>query len=337
MSLEDDLMRIFGSDKVASIMNRLGMEEGVPIEHSIISKAVENSQKKVEAHNFDMRKHLIEYDDVMNQQRNIVYEYRRQILGEVGLRDMVQEFVGEAAEVLVATHLDEKNGGDEKEAAVIIEAIDKQFGIEGISKDDVMGGGRQAVTEMLISRAWEAYQRKAVEVGPELMPQVERIMTLHTLDNLWKDHLLTMDHLKGGIGLRGYAQQDPLNEYKREGFELFAGMITAFKCDVVERLFKVQIKEADGDEVLEEVDAERPTDERNMVLGRGEEGGGLAVVPSLEDQSDFYAGTEEGGGDDGEAKRAHVPVMRGAPKIGRNEPCPCGSGKKYKKCCGASE
>ncbi|VAV83921.1 Protein translocase subunit SecA [hydrothermal vent metagenome] len=341
MSLEDDLMRIFGSDRVASIMSKLGMEEGIPIEHSIISRAVENSQKKVEAHNFDMRKHLIEYDDVMNQQRNIVYEYRRQILGEVGLRDMVQEFVNEAAEVLVATHVDEKKGVDDEEANVLIEAIDKQFGIEGIGKDDVTGGAsRQAVTEMLITRAWDAYLRKVAEVGPELMPQVERIMSLHTLDNLWKDHLLTMDHLKGGIGLRGYAQQNPLNEYKREGFELFAGMITAFKCDVVERLFKVQVKEGD-DEALEEADAERPTDERNMVLGRGEEGGGVAGGPTLEDQSDFYA---EGGADGdhdhsegGEVVHTHTPILRGAPKIGRNEPCPCGSGKKYKKCCGASE
>ncbi len=339
MSLEDDLMRIFGSDKVAAVMSKLGMEEGVPIEHSIISKAVENSQKKVEAHNFDMRKHLIEYDDVMNQQRNIVYEYRRQILGEIGLRDMVQEFVGEAAEVLVSNHVDEKSGVEEAEVEALIEAIDKQFGIEGIGKEDIgSGGGRQAVTEMLTSRAWDVYQHRVVEIGPELMPQVERIMTLHTLDNLWKDHLLTMDHLKGGIGLRGYAQQNPLNEYKREGFELFAGMLTAFKCDVVERLFKVQIKEGDG-EVLDEADAERPTDERNMVLGRGEEGGGVAGGPTLEDQSDFYAG--EGGDDhsegDGEAAHTHTPIIRGAPKIGRNEPCPCDSGKKYKKCCGASE
>jgi preprotein translocase subunit SecA len=333
MSLDDDLMRIFGGDRVASIMGRLGMEEGVPIEHSIISKAVENAQKKVEAHNFDMRKHLIEYDDVMNEQRNVVYEYRRQILGESGLRDMVKDFTEEATEILVDIHLDEKKGVDAEEAGVLVDAIDKQFGIVELEKEELLGGGgtKQLVVNMIIEKAWQVYTKKAEEIGTALMPQVERVMTLHTLDNLWKDHLLMMDHLKGGIGLRGYAQQNPLTEYKKEGFELFAAMITAFKCDVVERLFKVQIKEGDG-EALEEADSSAVAHEHE---GRGEEGGGLGV-PTLDDQSDFYA--EEGEGFEAvpnEAPKA-VPVMRGAPKVGRNDPCPCDSGKKFKKCCGVS-
>jgi preprotein translocase subunit SecA len=288
--LEDDLMRIFGSDRIASIMDRLGMEEDIPIEHKLVSKAIENAQGKVEGHNFDIRKHLLEYDDVMNQQRQIVYGYRRQILAQEGLREMAKDFATEVAEDIVYTHIEEKTQPDEWDMKAFNEAVYKQFGVT-IENDALEGvSEREALAERLKDKAWKFYQDKAVSVGEELLSQVEKIFMLHTLDNLWKDHLLSMDHLKGGIGLRGYAQKNPLSEYKKEGFNLFANMIFGLKSDVVERLYKVQV-EADKVSALEP-----QARQQNVVLSRGEVEGGAGKQKTI--------------------KRA------------------CGSGKKYKKCCG---
>jgi preprotein translocase subunit SecA len=299
--LEDDLMRIFGSDRIASIMDRLGMEEDIPIEHKLVSKAIENAQGKVEGHNFDIRKHLLEYDDVMNQQRQIVYGYRRQILAQEGLREMAKDFATEVAEDIVYTHIEEKTQPDEWDMKAFNEAVYKQFGVT-IENDALEGvSEREALAERLKDKAWKFYQDKAVSVGEELLSQVEKIFMLHTLDNLWKDHLLSMDHLKGGIGLRGYAQKNPLSEYKKEGFNLFANMIFGLKSDVVERLYKVQV-EADKVSALEP-----QARQQNVVLSRGEVEGGAGKQKT---------------------------IKRATKKVGRNEPCPCGSGKKYKKCCG---
>jgi preprotein translocase subunit SecA len=299
--LEDDLMRIFGSDRIASIMDRLGMEEDIPIEHRLVSKAIENAQGKVEGHNFDIRKHLLEYDDVMNQQRQVVYGYRRQILAESGLREMVKDFVNEVAEDIVFTHIEEKSNPDEWDIKSFNEALYKQFGVT-IEDEDLKGlRDRDALSKRLADKAWKAYQEKVGSVGEEVISQVEKIFMLHTLDNLWKDHLLSMDHLKGGIGLRGYAQKNPLHEYKKEGFNLFADMIFRLKSDVVERLYKVQVEAGN-------VGALEPqARQQNIVLSRGEKEGAAAKPKT---------------------------IKRATKKVGRNEPCPCGSGKKYKKCCG---
>ncbi len=308
LSLEDNLMRIFASDRIASIMDKLGMEEDTPIEHGLISKAVENAQKKVEAHNFDIRKHLLEYDDVMNQQRQVVYDYRRQILSQSGLREMVKEFTSEVVEDLVSGHVDEKSRLEDGKAAALGDAVFKQFGVRIGEQDLVDAGDREDLVELINDRVWAFYTDKVRTIGEEIISQVERIMMLHTLDNLWKDHLLTMDHLKSGIGLRGYAQQNPLNEYKKEGFELFSGMIARLKSEVTERLFKVQVH---AEEAVREVE-ERPREE-SLVLNRGED----AAAPGQEQQ-----------------KPKKTPAKRSAKKVGRNQPCPCGSGRKYKKCCG---
>jgi preprotein translocase subunit SecA len=299
--LEDDLMRIFGSDRIASIMDRLGMEEDIPIEHRLVSKAIENAQGKVEGHNFDIRKHLLEYDDVMNQQRQVVYGYRRQILAESGLREMVKDFVNEVAEDIVFTHIEEKSNPDEWDIKSFNEALYKQFGVT-IEDEDLKGlRDRDALSERLADKAWKAYQEKVGSVGEEVISQVEKIFMLHTLDNLWKDHLLSMDHLKGGIGLRGYAQKNPLHEYKKEGFNLFADMIFRLKSDVVERLYKVQVEAGNVGAI------EPQARQQNIVLSRGEKEGAAAKPKT---------------------------IKRATKKVGRNEPCPCGSGKKYKKCCG---
>ncbi len=297
LSLEDDLMRIFGSDRISSIMGRLGMEEDQPIEHKLVSKAIENAQRKVEAHNFDIRKHLLEYDDVMNQQRTTIYAMRKQILAQEGLRDLVMEFIDDVVTDLVDTYVDEKGYPEDEELKALEEAINKTFGLSLDLRAEADGLRRDDLVEFVGERVKEAYRKREEEFGEEILSYLEKMIMLQTMDTLWKDHLLNMDHLKEGIGLRGYGQKNPLNEYKREGFELFAEMINRMKHEVVERLFMVQlVKEADVAEL-------QPRRQQRMVLSRGED----------------------------ERPR---PVKREARKIGRNEPCPCGSGKKYKKCCG---
>ncbi|MBI5887254.1 MAG: preprotein translocase subunit SecA [Deltaproteobacteria bacterium] len=314
LALEDDLLRIFGSERIAGIMDRIGMKEDEPIEHTLVSRAIENAQKKVEAHNFDIRKHLLEYDDVMNQQRGVVYGYRRQILSQTGLRDMVKEFADEMAKDVVNIHVEEKAGPDDWDLKAVNDASVKQFGT-GIGKEDIGGvAARDALADAIALKAWNSYASKISTVGDEIFAQFEKIIMLNTVDNLWKDHLLSMDHLKGGIGLRGYGQKDPLQEYKREGFDLFVDMIFRLKSDVVERLFKVQIKREDAEEAVEELARH---EEPEIEYGRGE----------LENAD------EEGEEEDDRQE----PVTRVGGKIGRNDLCPCGSGKKYKKCCGAGQ
>ena len=309
LSLDDDLMRIFGSDRIATIMDKLGMEEDIPIEHGLVSKAVENAQKKVEAHNFDIRKHLLEYDDVMNQQRKVVYEYRRQILGESGLRDMLYDFSGEVAEDLVLTHIEEKALPDEWDRKALGEALYTQYGLELNPADLGELRDRDALIDFVTEKARAHYETKVVDIGEEGMSQIEKIMMLQTLDNLWKDHLLSMDHLKSGIGLRGYGQKNPLNEYKKEGFNLFSDVIFRLKTEAVARLFKVRFERTEG---LRDLEESRQRVQK-MTLGRGE--------------SAAAAGA-------GEASQKPQTQKRTEKKVGRNEPCPCGSGKKYKKCCG---
>ncbi len=309
LSFEDDLLRIFGSDRIASIMGKIGLEEDVPIEHGLVSRAIENAQKKVEAHNFDIRKHLLEYDDVMNQQREVVYGYRRQILAKEGLRDMVKEFAVEMAEEVVSTRIEDKERPDEWDIKSLNEGILGQFGSELTEQSARDVDNRDALAALIIEKAWPLYEEKVELAGEENFSEFERIITLNTLDNLWKDHLLSMDHLKGGIGLRGYGQQDPLQEYKKEGYDLFVTMIFNFKSEIVERLFKVQIKIEEGEEDVSAPPPPPPSAPVDVSYGHG---------------------------DDEPGEEKAKPVTRTGEKIGRNDPCPCGSGKKYKKCCGAA-
>ncbi|MBI5286729.1 MAG: preprotein translocase subunit SecA [Deltaproteobacteria bacterium] len=315
LSLEDDLLRIFGSDRISSIMDRFGMEEDIPIEHKLVTKAIENAQRKVEAHNFDIRKHLLEYDDVMNQQREVVYGYRRQILAQVGLRDMVMEFVEEMATDIVDTHIDEKAHPEEWDVKAIGDAVYKQFNLH--PGDEIRTvEDRNALTNLITEKAKGSYNGRVDAIGEGLVPQLEKFIMLQTLDTIWKDHLLAMDHLKEGVGLRGYGQKNPLQEYKKEGFELFADMISRLKQEVVERLFKVQVA---GEEEVASLEARRG---QRFVLSRGE---GASLQGS--------GGERHGRAFDGQGSEKAQPVRVGK-KVGRNDPCPCGSGKKYKKCCG---
>jgi len=303
ISLQDDLMRIFASDRIAGIMDKLGWEKGEPIEHKMITKSIENAQKKVEGRNFDTRKHLLEYDDVLNTQRDAVYSLRKEIL--LGGELLKEHFYGIAdvlIDELITDYLPEKIDTD-TDFTEIHEAIKRIFNIDFEINDELLENiNLNQLSEFLKSKTKEYYEHKEAEIGSDILRHVERYIMLQTLDYIWKDHLLNMDHLREGIGLRGYAQKDPLYEYKKEGFDMFSSIVMRFNEEVCEKLFKVQpVSDAD----MQRMDEKRKKEEEKMVLGRGE------------DQGD-------------EVKQ---PVRRGK-KIGRNDPCPCGSGKKYKKCHG---
>ncbi|MEK6696763.1 MAG: preprotein translocase subunit SecA [Candidatus Deferrimicrobiota bacterium] len=304
LSLEDDLLRIFGSDRISPIMEKLGMEEGEPIEHPLINRAVENAQKKVEGHNFDIRKHLLEYDDVMNKQRTVVYDMRRDILGSEDLREMVLDFAGEVAEDLAGRFSDEKTHPEEWDFGALSTAVTAQFGF----RPEIPEAERAKLTpsdlaDRVRTGAEAFYAKKEAEYGADAIRYLERMFLLSTVDGLWKDHLLSMDHLKEGIGLRGYAQKDPLKEYQREGFDLFSDLISRIKEESLKRLFLVKVqREEEGAEMKERAAAPRPA---RVTLSRGD-------IKSA----------------------GKTTQKRQGVKIGRNDPCPCGSGKKYKKCCG---
>ncbi len=304
LSLEDDLLRLFGSDKLKGLMDRFGMEEGEPIEHSFISKAIEQAQKKVEAHNFEIRKHLLEYDDVMNKQREVIYSQRKEILASESIRDWITDMIKDITSKITEEFAIEKTSPTEWDLKGLQERF---FGIFAF-RPDLPGeiSSEEELSEELANQALQAYEEKEKEVGEELMRHLERMFLLHTIDTLWKDHLLSMDHLREGIGLRGYAQKDPLQEYKREAFEMFADLVERIKEQTLSFLYRVQVTR---EEEIERMEEERRQRRLRLVYSRGEEAS--------------------------EEKPKRKPIRRGR-KIGRNDPCPCGSGKKYKKCCGRS-
>ena len=299
MALEDDLLRIFGGERISAIMEKLGMEEGQPIEHNMISRAIENAQSKVEGHNFEIRKQLLEYDDVMNQQREVIYRQRREALQGQDIKESIEEMIWEKAEEIAAAVVNENIPPDEWDLKPMTDAVFKQFNFRMTITDDTLDTlNHESLTHLIFDTVIALYNQKEAAIGEKDIRQLERIVMLQTVDTLWKDHLLSMDHLKEGIGLRGYAQQNPLIVYKKEGFEMFQEMISRVKEETLAVLFRIQISEP---EVIE--DFSKPK-EQNFVLSHG-----------------------------GEAPKKQ-PQKRSDKKIGRNAPCPCGSGKKHKKCCG---
>ncbi len=300
LALDDDLLRIFGGERITGIMEKLGMEEGEPIEHNMISRAIENAQSKVEGHNFDIRKQLLEYDDVMNQQREVIYRQRREALSGKDLKAAIQEMIRDKAEEIADTFAGDKPHAEEWDLKEIRDAVYKQFNfrLNGFDEQTLDGLNRDGLAEMIYEEAGKIYQDREAAIGSEEFRQLERLVMLQTVDNLWKDHLLCMDHLKEGIGLRGYAQQNPLIVYKKEGYEMFQEMIGRVKEETLGILYRIQIAEP------QKIDEYRQPKQQQLAFS---------------------------GGGEAEQKK---PTQRAAKKIGRNAPCPCGSGKKYKKCCG---
>ena len=303
VSLEDDLMRIFASERITGVMDKLGWQEGEPIEHSMISKSIENAQKKVEGRNFDIRKHLLRYDDVLNTQRDVVYKQRREILeGGESLREMLFSFSEDVVREVVGSYLARRDDRSELDLSELRGVLGRIFGTEIDIAASAKTGG-DAITDEVVEKLVAAYREKGERIGSESLAQIERYVMLQHIDYLWKDHLLNMDHLREGVGLRGYAQKDPLREYTKEGFDMFTLMMDKFKTDVCSNLFRIQPA---SEERIEELERKRELEEKKMVLGRG----------------------------DGSEEKVKTPVRRTQKKVGRNSPCPCGSGKKYKRCCG---
>ena len=299
LSLDDDLLRIFGGERISSIMGRLGMEEGEPIAHRMISRAIENAQTKVEAHNFEIRKQLLEYDDVMNQQREVIYHLRREIITSENIRPMLEDILLEFSEEMVFQHAEEKAPPHEWDMKGLDDAVFKQFNFRlNPAESAVEGVTRETLAQSIRDRAISLYNQKESRIGSSDFRNIERIVMLQTMDNLWKDHLLSMDHLKEGIGLRSYAQQNPLIIYKKEAFEMFQDLVHRIREQTLAILFRIQIAEPKAVEAL--------------------------ATPKEQEMSYSH--------NDGPVKK--TPVVRAADKVGRNDLCPCGSGKKYKKCCG---
>jgi preprotein translocase subunit SecA len=300
LSLEDDLLRIFGSQRISGVMSRLGMEEGQPIEHSLISRAIENAQKRVEAHNFDIRKHLLEYDDVMNKQREVIYDQRKRVLAQDGVAEEIQEVIAEFAEGIADPIADEKTYPEEWDYRQLNESLMRLFSFGlSIRPEDTQNMTREKLWEKVVAQAKEVYGGKGAEFGPEAMGHLEQVIYLQSIDTLWKEHLMAMDHLKEGIGLRGYGQRNPLQEYQKEGYAMFMDLIQRIKEETIQKLFRVQIARP------QEVAQFEAVRKQPLILSRGEE-----------------------------VEEKQQPVKREGKKVGRNDPCPCGSGKKYKKCHG---
>jgi preprotein translocase SecA subunit len=304
LSLEDDLMRIFGADRIQGIMSRLGMEEGVPIEHGLVTRAIENAQKKVEAHNFDIRKHLLEYDDVMNKQREVIYNQRREVLKSEDLKQDVLEMAEGLADEILSRYGDKELHPADWDVIGLREGLHHQFNLRVDFKTEELDHLTvDGLAEMVTQKVTEAYRDKEKRFGAPMLRQLEKLIMLQTIDSLWKDHLLNMDHLKEGIGLRGYGQKNPLQEYQKEGFEMFEEMIHRVQEDVVQKLFTVEIAR---ESMANDIEMQQPRPQR-MVMSHASEN------------------VETGHGSQ---------VKRHSEKVGRNDPCPCGSGRKYKRCCG---
>jgi len=300
LSLEDDLLRIFGAERISGIMERIGIEEDQPIEHKYISRAIENAQKRVEGQNFDIRKHLLDYDDVMNRQRKVIYEQRKKVLRGDNLWTDIEEMVDEIVDDLLSEHMNEKVNKEEWNLKGLEDGLAKQFNLKlDIVNFGQTGSAGASIREFIIQNVGKLLHDKESEFGKELMDYLIKVIMLQAIDTQWKEHLLAMDHLREGIGLRGYAQKDPVREYQREGYEMFMDMIFRIKMDVLEKLCLIRIQRE------EEVEEIRQKQKQDYIMSRGED---MPEKKTIKNEGD---------------------------KIGRNDPCPCGSGKKYKKCCGA--
>jgi preprotein translocase subunit SecA len=337
LSLEDDLMRIFASDRVANIMQKLGMEEGEAIEHPWVTKAIENAQRKVEARNFDIRKQLLEYDDVANDQRKEVYSLRNELMASDEVQEQVDAIREDVLEEIFSQHIPQGSLEEQWNVPGLVAAIEEGFGltldVQGwLDADDTLH--EESLAERIRETVTAAYREKEELAGVEIMRHFEKAVMLQVLDQAWKEHLASMDYLRQGIHLRGYAQKNPKQEYKREAFEMFSGLTDRIKREVIGILSKIQVRAEEDVEAVERqrraqsemnlIHEEAPELEEAFADGAPEpERGAVARAPGGIPFSAPSASDE-----------SHTPFVRETRKVGRNEPCPCGSGKKYKQCHG---
>ncbi len=353
LSLEDDLLRIFGADRITGLMERMGMEEDEPIEHGLVTRAIENAQKKVEARNFDIRKHLLEYDQVMNDQRTVVYKERRKILAGEGIGEMFDEILKSVVDDITAAWAPEKTPPEDWDWTAIEEEMQKQFGFQlELPEEEIERLVPDSFGDVVLERAEQLFEEKKKTFGDELFTYLLRNIMLSTLDQLWKEHLLAMDHLREGIGLRGYGQKDPKHEYKREGFEMFGDMIAMFRAEAVEKMAKVQVRR----EPVEQPPVMQQQQQQQQAVPGQAAATGLPLQGSTTSSSGQPAQPQNPAGmpivnrpmeaaerkmtyshgDTPPKRDAQKAPVKAAEKVGRNEPCPCGSGKKYKQCHGSA-
>jgi preprotein translocase subunit SecA len=348
LALEDDLMRIFAKEWISNLLQKLGMEEGVPIESRMISRRIETAQKAVEGQHFESRKHLLEYDDVMNKQREAVYGLRRRLLEGTDQKDLIlEDYVSAILAELLEEYCPAKAHPADWNIKGLKDAVFTRFGVdflaEGVKADTL---NRQALGDAIFEKLKQRYDAKEKLIGPEAMRHHERMIMLSVIDQQWKDHLLSMDHLKEGIGLRGYGQHDPLVEYKKESFDMFEAMMQRFQEDTVRYLYLMQILERPPDAGPAGTPPSEPVGQGPEPRRPAPQGDGNGRRPSrmvstsadeLEEafmrrkRRELEQARMAGAGDTQPVQQ----VVRGQEKVGRNDPCPCGSGKKYKKCHGA--
>jgi preprotein translocase subunit SecA len=316
LSLEDNLMRIFASERVSTIMQKLGMDEGEAIEHPWVTRAIENAQRKVEGHNFDIRKQLLEYDDVANDQRKVVYQQRDELMDVEDISDSIERIRDDVVNALIDDYIPPQSLEEQWDVAGLSAALKHEFNIQyplqqWLDEDDQLH--EESLRQRILQQMVEEYQQKEAVVSSKELRTYEKAVMLSVLDSHWKEHLAAMDYLRQGIHLRGYAQKNPKQEYKREAFEMFTDMLESIKQEVISDLTKVQVR----------------TEEMAMPLQE-------QAADGMEFKHDEFEGFADGGEWAGEQQGAaeHQPFVRSGRKIGRNEPCPCGSGKKYKQCHG---
>ena len=320
LSLEDPLMRIFASDRVGNMMRKFGMKEGEAIEHPWITKAIANAQKKVESRNFDIRKQLLEYDDVANDQRKAIYSQRNDLLDNVDIKETIDSIRGDVFSTVIDQYIPPQSIEEMWDVAGLEAALKNDFDLDlPIAKwlDEEQNLHEENLRERILQLAQDKYLEKETAAGADAFRQFEKSVMLQTLDTLWKEHLSAMDYLRQGIHLRGYAQKDPKQEYKRESFNMFANMLESLKYDVIGILSRVQIR---SQEEVDEAERQRQAEIERLMAKQ---------------QANHESVTGIDGENDGQASNSSQPIVRTQAKVGRNDPCPCGSGKKYKHCHGA--
>ena len=300
-------MKIFGGDVITNVFNTLKADENMPIEAKVISKAVENAQKRVEGRNFSIRKNVLQYDDVMNTQRGIIYQQRKEVLDGKNLKESIQKMIKPVAENVTANFF---NNGESINKEAFMQEVKNSFGIEGletINNDDLK---QNDIIEEIEAKAKEKYEQKEQEIGTDEMRELERVVMLNVVDQKWMDHIDAMDDLKEGIGLRAYGQKDPVAQYRIEGFDMFDEMVASIQTDVVKILLNIQ-------------KAGELKREQNVKITSAAQATLNSINVVTENKQIPQSTTEK-----------KAPVVNQGPKVGRNDPCPCGSGKKYKNCCG---
>jgi preprotein translocase subunit SecA len=314
LSLEDNLMRIFASERVAGMMQRLGMQDDEAIEHPWVTKAIENAQRKVEGHNFDMRKSLLEYDDVANDQRKVIYSMRDEYMASEDILDTIKAIQADVLNAVIDTYIPPQSVEEQWDIPGLEEALEGELTlklplVQWLKDDDTLH--EESLRARILVELEKQYAEKEARAGAQVLRHFEKAVMLQVLDSQWKDHLATMDQLRQGIHLRGYAQKNPKQEYKREAFELFREMLARIKNEVISVLSKVVVRSEEEVHAMEEQRRQEESQKR----------------------MDFKH-ESVGGGDDNKKEEEHEPFVRDGRKVGRNEPCPCGSGKKYKQCHG---